>query len=83
MAKQTQEQIKETLLGMLLEITGAEKEPDAVIIGKGGMLDSVTAYAFICRVEEFFGVDIIETDLNLDACRTVATLALFISEAVE
>ena len=48
------------------------------ILGRNGILDSLTAFQFICEVEDLFSVQIIENDLNLDCLENIETLSEYI-----
>ncbi|MCL2461532.1 MAG: adenosylmethionine decarboxylase [Defluviitaleaceae bacterium] len=63
-----------------LEICRAEEiSPALVLLGEGGLADSLAAARLVTDVEQKFGVDIIENDLDLDCLRTVGALAEYIA----
>jgi len=50
---------------------------DIVLLGRGGVMDSLTALRFINKIERRFGVDIM-SDLNLECMESTEKLAAFI-----
>ncbi len=76
--------MKETIIGELNRILeevllrACHYGADEILLGQGSFLDSVTVLAFVSKVEEQFGVDILEEDLNLDCLKTLGTLAEFL-----
>ena len=75
--------IFEKLRGILCEtgIFGESEDipEDAVLLGKGGFMDSLAAISFVTQVEDAFGVDIINNDLNLDSMESLDKLADYIN----
>ncbi len=53
-----------------------------VLIGVGGIMDSVTALRFITMIEDHFGVDIAEDELALECFSTVDSLTEYLSRVV-
>ena len=72
------------LAQLLAEVTGhpelADLPPDAPLFGGEAGLDSLSGARLLRQVRERYGVDVAAEDLNLDALRTLGTLAAFLEE---
>jgi len=53
---------------------------DTVLLGPGGVMDSLSAMAFIAAVESEFHVDILENDADFSALESVGALMSFLEQ---
>lgn len=78
------EQIYNQVCEMLKEVLEKDKDifnENTVLLGQGGIMDSLTISRFINKVESNFKVDIIEEDLELKCLETVGSLTDFLYES--
>ena len=72
------------LRAILARVTGRPElgslSADAPLFGEGVGLDSLSGTLLLRDVHHRFGVDVAGEDLNLDALRTLGTLAAFIAQ---
>ena len=73
-----------TELGAILQsldiCRAGDAAPGLVLLGEGGLADSLAAARLVTEVEIKYGVDIVENDLDLECLRTVGALAGFVLE---
>ncbi|ACL75449.1 acyl carrier protein [Ruminiclostridium cellulolyticum] len=75
------EQIYNQVCEILEEVIEKKKniiDENTVLLGQGGIMDSLTITRFINKVESKFQVDIIEEDLELKCLETVGSLTEFL-----
>lgn len=80
--------MKEKIIKELYEILNdfglanfGDIKTDAVLLGSGGIMDSLSAAQLIAGVERCFGVDIIEGDPDLSCLETIDALADYILQS--
>ena len=71
---------------ILAELTGrplaSALPPDTPLLRDGVGLDSHGAALLLTRVQNRFGVDVADEDLNLDSLASIGTLATFVADRV-
>lgn len=78
------EQIYNQVCEMLKEVLQEDKyifNENTVLLGQGGIMDSLTITSFINKIESNFKVDIIEEDLELKCLETVGSLTDFLFDS--
>lgn len=78
------EQIYNQVCEMLKEVLQKDKyifNENTVLLGQGGIMDSLTITSFINKIESNFKVDIIEEDLELECLETVGSLTDFLFDS--
>jgi acyl carrier protein len=69
---------------ILVQVTGraelAELAAGTALFGQGVGLDSLAGTLLLRQVHRRFGVDVAAEDMNLDALKTLGSLAAFVAE---
>jgi len=71
--------IETEVLKIVRSVLGSdEADSDTVLLGSGGLLDSVSAVGLIVRLEETFGIELAEDDLLLESLSTPSSVIAYI-----
>lgn len=78
-ASMDQNEIEAKAISIVMEILGEQEiHNDTILLGEGGILDSLTVVQLISRLEEEFGIELDDEDLQLESLSRVDKLICLI-----
>lgn len=61
-------------------VGGGELTSTTCLLGQQGVLDSVTTVELVAKLEQEFGIDIVDEDLTMDNLSNIAQIAILLRD---